>query len=155
MPRMKWSELTTQQLGQYGEYFAKMEFASYGYDVYTSEVDDHGVDFVVKEPDGSFYEVQVKSVRQDNYLPIPHSKFQANFSDRFLICYIRFKDEEMPKMYLIPTSAWNTPNALLPNYLYDKGQKSDPEIGINYNQKNAPLLEEWKAENFFEEGTRR
>ena len=28
--------------------YAKMEFTSYGYDVYTSEVDDHGVDFVAR-----------------------------------------------------------------------------------------------------------
>ena len=48
MPRMKWDKLNQRQLGQYGEYYAKMEFASYGYDVYTSEVDDHGVDFCCK-----------------------------------------------------------------------------------------------------------
>jgi hypothetical protein len=41
--------LTGLQLGRYAEYYAKMEFASYGFEVYTSEVDDHGVDFVVKE----------------------------------------------------------------------------------------------------------
>ncbi len=49
MPNMKWSELSSVQLGQYGEYYAKMEFTSYGYDVYTSEVDDHGVDFVARD----------------------------------------------------------------------------------------------------------
>ena len=41
MPNMKWDKLNQRQLGRYGEYYAKMEFASYGYDVYTSEVDDH------------------------------------------------------------------------------------------------------------------
>ena len=30
MPRMIWSELTSMQLGQYGEYYAKMESTSYG-----------------------------------------------------------------------------------------------------------------------------
>lgn len=29
-----------------------MEFASYGFDVFTSEVDDHGVDFVAKGKKG-------------------------------------------------------------------------------------------------------
>ena len=58
---MKWDKLNQRQLGQYGEYYAKMEFASYGYDVYTSEVDDHGVDFVARDiVTGTFYEVQVK-----------------------------------------------------------------------------------------------
>ena len=47
MPNLNWSKLNHLQLGKYAEYYAKMEFASYGYEVYTSEVDDHGVDFVV------------------------------------------------------------------------------------------------------------
>ena len=49
MPSKKWSGLNHMQLGQFGEYYAKMEFASYGFDVYTSEVDDHGVDFIARD----------------------------------------------------------------------------------------------------------
>ena len=49
MPNTNWSELSHLQLGRYAEYYAKMEFASFGYDVYTSEVDDHGVDFVARK----------------------------------------------------------------------------------------------------------
>lgn len=48
----KWSELTTQQLGQIGEYYAKMEFISYGYEIYTPDIDDHGVDFIAKDKVG-------------------------------------------------------------------------------------------------------
>ena len=49
MPNLNWSKLTGLQLGRYAEYYAKMEFASYGFEVYTSEVDDHGVDFIAKK----------------------------------------------------------------------------------------------------------
>ena len=64
MPNTNWSKLSHLQLGRYAEYYAKMEFVSYGYDVYTSEVDDHGVDFVARNPvDGQYYEIQVKSIR--------------------------------------------------------------------------------------------
>ena len=52
---MKWFELTPLQLGRYAEYYSKMEFASYGFEVYTSEVDDHGVDFIVKYPGTSIF----------------------------------------------------------------------------------------------------
>ena len=38
MPNLNWSKLTGLQLGRYAEYYAKMEFASYGFEVYTSEV---------------------------------------------------------------------------------------------------------------------
>ena len=79
MPNLNWSELSPLQLGRYAEYYAKMEFASYGYEVYTSEVDDHGVDFVVKVPGtAKFYEVQVKSVRDYGYVFIAKSKIEAH-----------------------------------------------------------------------------
>lgn len=44
-----------------------MEFASYGLDVYTSEVDDHWIDFIVKDKKGIFNEIQVKSLRNKGY----------------------------------------------------------------------------------------
>jgi hypothetical protein len=69
MPNLQWSKLSHLQLGKYAEYYAKMEFASYGYEVYTSEVDDHGVDFIAKAPDTSvYYEIQVKSSRNTKYV---------------------------------------------------------------------------------------
>ena len=81
MPKMKWSELSPMQIGRYAEYYAKMEFTSYGYDVYTSEVDDHGVDFVARDVKTDiFYEIQVKSLRKGNYAFIPkklHSNIQT------------------------------------------------------------------------------
>ena len=36
--------LNRMQKGTFGEYFAKMEFAMFGFEVYTSEVDDRGID---------------------------------------------------------------------------------------------------------------
>ena len=57
MPNLNWNKLSGLQLGRYAEYYAKMEFASYGFEVYTSEVDDHGVDFIAKSPnDNKFYD---------------------------------------------------------------------------------------------------
>ena len=50
MPNTSWSKLNHLQLGRYAEYYAKMEFASYGFEVYASEVDHHGVDFITKQP---------------------------------------------------------------------------------------------------------
>ena len=81
MPRKKWSELSHMQLGRYGEYYAKMEFTSYGFDVYTSEVDDHGIDFIDKGKDDNYYEVQVKSVRNDNYVFIRKDKLDESIQE--------------------------------------------------------------------------
>ena len=72
-------------------------------------------------------------------------------SDNFLICYMRFTDDNLPDVFVFPATVWNSPNALFVDRPYDKlGQKSKPEYGISYNKKNAPLLEKYRAESFFE-----
>jgi hypothetical protein len=135
------------QLGKYAEYYAKMEFASYGYEVYTSEVDDHGVDFVAKLPgENRYYEVQVKSVRDYGYIYMAKSKMPELSEDR-LVCYLHFIDGQLPDVFVIPATAWENPNAVLVDRKYDKpGQKSEPEWGINISKKNYNLLDEYKAD---------
>lgn len=149
MPSLEWSKLNHLQLGQYGEYYAKMEFTSYNYEVYTSEVDDHGVDFVAKAPGtNTFCEIQVKSMCKGSYIFI--SKDKIEMDDRHLVCFLHFEDGKMPDVYIIPITAWKTPNAVLVDRNYDKpGQKSKPEWGINYSKKNRDLLEQYRIEKFF------
>ena len=70
--------------------------------------------------------------------------------DKFLICYLRFQDGFLPDVYVFPSSVWKTPNALFVDYSYDKPElKSKPEYGINYNKRNAPFMEPYRAEAFF------
>ncbi len=141
MPNLKWSELTPLQLGRYAEYYAKMEFASFGYEVYTSEVDDHGVDFVVKVPKtNQFYEVQVKAVRNYGYVFIPETKMEILTPCR-LVCYLHFLEDKLPDVFVIPSTAWEEPNEVLVHRKYKKpGQTSKPEYGINVSRKNYSLL---------------
>src|SRR5437879_12301684 len=63
MEKFDWSVLNPLQLGRYAEYFVKMEFTRLGFDVYTSEVDDRGIDFVIRKSGDRYYDVQVKSLR--------------------------------------------------------------------------------------------
>ena len=149
MPNLIWSRLSDLQLGRYGEYYAKMEFASYGFDVYTSEVDDHGVDFVARDPaTGTFYEVQVKSARGNSYVYAQKDKFPLR-PDR-LLCYLRFVDGALPEVYILPAVIWRTPDETFVSRDYaQKGQKSRPEWGINVSQKNLPRLAPHRAEEWF------
>ena len=152
MPNTNWSKLNHLQLGRYAEYYAKMEFASYGFEVYTSEVDDHGVDFVAKLPgENRYYEVQVKSVRDYGYIYMAKSKMPELSEDR-LVCYLHFIDGQLPDVFVIPATAWENPNAVLVDRKYDKpGQKSKPEWGINISKKNYNLLDEYKADCWLKE----
>ena len=58
--RYNWDHLSNLQLGKYAEYFVKMKFTLAGFDVYTSEVDDKGIDFIIRKNDDIYYDVQVK-----------------------------------------------------------------------------------------------
>ena len=149
MPNMKWSDLNHLQLGQYGEYYAKMEFTSYKYYVYTSEVDDHGVDFVAKNmKTGKLFEVHVKSMLKGKYAFIKKNKICLD--EYHLVCLLHFKDDELPEVYIIPATVWKNPNSAFVDRNYDKDhQKTKPEWGINYSQKNLKILKEYKAEKFF------
>ena len=152
MPNLKWSDLTHLQLGRYAEYYAKMEFASYGYEVYTSEVDDHGVDFIVKVPNtAKFFEVQVKSVRNYGYTFIAKTKMRDLTSHR-LVCCMNFIDDKLPDVFVIPATEWAEPNAVLVDRDYNKpDQTSKPEWGINLSRKNYDILAIYNADTKLKE----
>ena len=75
MQRYTWSRLNKQQVGAYTEYFVKMELTMYGFQVYGTEVDDRGIDFVARHDRGPFIEVQVKSLRPIGYVFMQKDKF--------------------------------------------------------------------------------
>ena len=152
MPNLIWSALKSQQLGKYAEYYAKMEFASYGFEVYTSEVDDHGVDFIAKAPKTNvFYEVQVKSVRDYGYTFITESKM-PQLSENRLVCYLHFEDNKLPDVFVIPSTVWTNPNPVFVHRKYDKpGQKSKPEYGISVSHKHFGLLTPYAADTVLPE----
>lgn len=146
MPNTNWNDLSPLQLGRYAEYFAKMEFASYGLEVYTTEVDDHGVDFIVKDKNGRFCEIQVKSLRGKGYVFTPKSKFDISNKNLYLTLLI-FEHGKLPNIFLIPSQAWEVPNEVFVDRNYDKpGQTSKPEYGINISQRNYEILEIFKFE---------
>ena len=146
MPNTNWNNLSSLQLGRYAEYFAKMEFASYGLEVYTTEVDDHGVDFIVKDKNGRFCEIQVKSLRGKGYVFTPKSKFDISNNNLYLTLLI-FEHGKLPDIFLIPSQAWEVPNEVFVDRNYDKpGQTSKPEYGINISQRNYEILEIFKFE---------
>lgn len=147
MPNKEWNKLNNLQLGRYAEYFAKMEFASYGLDVYTSEVDDHGIDFIVKDKKGRFCEIQVKSKTEKGYVFMQKSKFDIENKNLYLALLI-FESGKLPDIFLIPAEAWKVPNEVFVDRKYDKpGQKSHPEYGVNISKKNYDILNIFRFEN--------
>ena len=138
--RYDWQILTRQQVGAFAEYFVKMELTMFGFQVYSTEVDDRGIDFVTRYEKGSFLSIQVKSFREKGYVFMQKDKFDLS-SDSYL-ALVLLNQESEPKLYLIPSLAWNNPNTLLVEHNY-VGKKSKPEWGLNLSFKNLPMLEEY------------
>lgn len=140
MARYHWSALNNLQVGAFAEYFVKMELTMYGFEVYTTEVDDRGIDFVARKGRGPFIEVQVKSLRDYGYVFMQKTKFELR-DNVFLALGLLF-DNEPPRLFLIPANAWKAPNEVFVDRLYE-GLKSKPEWGINISRKNMSILEEF------------
>jgi hypothetical protein len=143
MERYNWSQLSPLQLGRYAEYFVKMEFTLYGFDLYTSEVDDRGIDFVIRKGQDRYYDIQVKSVYKAKYIFFPKYKFELR--DNLFAAVVIFVDLEAPKLYLIQATTWQNLNALVVSYDYEK-RKSKPEWGLNLSPKNLYLLADYSFE---------
>lgn len=138
--KYNWTRLNHLQLGRYAEYYAKMEFTLHGFDVYTAEVDDKGIDFVIRH-DNNYFDIQVKSARGNNYIFFPKSKFLLR--ENLLATILLFQEMKEPMIYLIPSLEWQNPNSLLVSRDYvDK--KSKPEWGLCFTNKNKELLEQYQ-----------
>jgi hypothetical protein len=146
MDRYIWSRLNHLQVGRYAEYYVKMEFTIFGFDVYSSEVDDKGIDFVIRRGLGSYYDVQVKSVRigSSGYIFFPKHAFALR--PNLLAAVAIFRDGQSPSIYLIPSIAWSAPDGLLVSRDYPGSTKSKPEWGLNISARNQHLLDRFAFE---------
>ena len=147
MPRYNWKRLNNQQVGTYVEYFVKMELTMYGFEVYTTEVDDRGIDFVARRGRGPFIEVQVKSLRKYGYVFMQKTTFELR--EHVYLALSLMLEGESPRLYLIPATTWLVPNEVFVDRTYD-GLKSKPEWGINISGKNMPAIEQFAFEKTIE-----
>ena len=136
----QWSTLSKSQLGRYAEYLVKMELTLHGLDVYTAEVDDKGIDFVIRKDNHTYFDIQVKSSRNLTYVFLPKDKFEP--SENLYAALVLFTDDKPPELYLIPSLAWQKPNELLVDHDY-AGLKSVPEYGINLSRRNLVILQQF------------
>ena len=139
-----WANLNHLQTGRYGEYFAKMALVRAGFDVFSPEVDDRGIDFVLRV-DGDepcYYDVQVKSVRSTNtYVFMRKDKFRLR--PNLLLALVVLHAGSEPEMYLIPAGAWRDAKPPFADRDYD-GLKSPPEYGLTVSPSAMVALEPFR-----------
>lgn len=139
--------LNRQQVGTYAEYFAKMHMALHGFQIFTSEVDDRGIDFVARHGKSQFLEVQVKSLRSAGYVFMEKTKFQPH--DGLHLALVILLEGQEPDIYYIPSNRWKTPDRLFRSRDYE-GLKSKPEWGLNLSKRNLPKLAEYRIGGLLE-----
>ena len=151
MYNLNWSrkELTQKKLGTFCEYYAKMTLASYGMSIYTSEVDDHGIDFVA-ETERGFLKFQVKSIRSGTRYVYMRKEYFDILDISLYLMLIILIDGNHPEIYLLPAELWNNKDSKVFIYRAYEGKKSKPEYGINISKKNMPQLEKYKLENMIQ-----
>ena len=147
MPRYIWSRLNKQQVGAFTEYFVKMEMTMCGFQVYGTEVDDRGIDFVARFEQNPFIEIQVKSLRSTGYVFMQKEKFLLG--EYLYLALGLLLDGQPPDLYLIPSVVWKQESAIFVSRDYE-GLKSKPEWGLNISKKNMPLLEPYRFEKVVE-----
>ena len=144
MSRYQWSQLSKQQVGAYTEYFVKMELTMHGFQVYETEVDDRGIDFIARYKRGPYLQVQVKSIRSHGYVFMEKTKFELHehtYLALGLLC-----ESEPPSLFLVPSAAWQSPGGVFVERNYE-GRKSKPEWGLNLSKKHLASLEPFRFES--------
>ena len=138
-------KLTTAQVGKYGEYLVKMELTQLGYDVFSADIDDKGIDFLLRV-DGKkpkYFDAQVKTIRKKKlpYVFMKKSKFPIRKNN--LLFLVMLGEETGVEIFLIRSTVWEKPNDLFVSNDYPKG-KSAPEWGIRLALKRLSELERFR-----------
>lgn len=156
MERYNWKILNRQQVGAFTEYFVKMELTMFGFQVYTTEVDDRGIDFVARMDRGPFFEIQVKSLRDSKCMFVQKDKFPIE--ENVYLALGILKQGLPPELYLIPSLAWQACKERKSNTFVDRdyeGLKSKPEWGMNVSRKNMDELAQYSFTKTIEKLTSR
>ena len=84
-------------------------------------------------------EVLVRVVRGLNYTFVMKRSFRP--APHRYVAYVRLPSRSPLELYLIPSQAWETPDALLPSRDFGAGMSSEPEYGIQVSQGRLDELE--------------
>ena len=110
----------------------------YGYLVFSAEIDDRGVDFVVRNDAGRHFDVQVKTVTCWKYTYITESKF----SESLWICLVVLAEGVHPTLYLFSGRDWDLDTSGLLRRNHFPNAK-EAEYGIHIAKKRVSVMKQF------------
>jgi hypothetical protein len=144
MLKTSYKHLNTIQKGSFAEAYAKMAFTLEGFEVYTAEYDDRGVDFVIRNDKGRYFSVQVKATGKSASPFIYAERFEM--SPEFLLCAVRLVEAEIPKLYLACGTDWNEGKECL--HFNPSGGNAGAYYEMRFSKKFSESLERHRFENY-------
>ena len=153
MLNKNWSSLNDEhktgglKRGHFGEYFCEMQFILYGLEVYKPSIDDRGIDFIVRNQNGVFFDIQVKSITDYTNIKISRNKFDITNEHLYLVAVQFVKDGEDPELYIIPSKEWAKPD----NKFYDSTENvKEPQYGLRLLKGNLDSFQKYRFEEYIE-----
>ena len=130
--------------GHLAEYYAEMQLILYGFETYKTTVDDRGIDLIIRNKNGVFFDIQVKSVIDYHNIPILQDKFNIKNERLYLLAVHFVKDGEDPEMYIIPATRWTIRDKI---FYTSKENVKKPQYGLKLTSKeNCDSLQEYKLD---------
>lgn len=150
LDQFDYNHLNHLQIGRIGEYWVKIWLTLMGFDAYTNDVDDKGIDFVIRLNEEKHVDIQVKTMRGDlSYVFVNKESWKSGLRRNLYLALVILKNKTSPTIYFIPSIDWHTPNDLLRDHDYSKeGQTSKPDWGINVSKKNMEILKQYDLTKF-------
>ena len=144
-----YNHLNHLQIGRIGEYWAKLCFTLNGFETYHCDVDDKGIDFILRVNETRYIDIQVKTIRENTkYVFVSKETWKNKLRENLYLVVVLISNNKFPELFFIPSKEFDNTNELFRdrNYNKAKGQTSKPEWGLNISKKNMHLLEEYKIE---------
>src|SRR3989338_2071501 len=147
MLKTTYKHLNKIQKGSLGVAFSKMAFTLEGFEVYNSEYDDRGIDFIIRNSSGKFFLVQVKTTDDTSNPYIYENKFQK--SDDFIFSAVRIIEGKPLSLYIARGSDWDKGEFKCLNY-NPKGGSSGAYYEIQFSKKYKNQLSEFEFQKYIE-----
>lgn len=145
--KTSYKHLNNIQKGSFSESYAKMAFTLEGFEVYSTDYDDRGVDFIIRNNDGRYFSVQVKSTGQSANPFIYAESFEV--SPDFILCAVRLVEGKAPEVYLACGTDWGKKGECL-NY-NPGGGKAGAYYELRFSKVYSESLKRHKFEKYVEE----
>ena len=145
MLKTTYKHLNKIQKGSLGVAFSKMAFTLEGFEVYNSEYDDRGIDFIIRNRSGKFFSVQVKTTDERSNPFIKEDKFQI--SNDFIFCAVRIIEGKPLSLYIARGSDWGKGEFKCLNY-NPKGGLSGAYYEIRFSKKYQAKLTIFEFQNY-------